>query len=273
MATTETAYGVVSIEERALEEDGDRVFVPLRRELDIAAFGANALRQAKAGEPVVSKHDERGPGADDQEELYVVIQGSATFTVDGDEIDAPHGTAVFVRPGTTREAVATSDGTIVLAIGGRAGEAYRIPPGGMLREFFRLHGEQDYEGALAACRQVYDTYPGNALIDYNVACCESLLGHTDDALATLATAIEKWPEFKKNAAEDEDFASLRDDARFQALLGFAHRSGVPRGAPLLLQSLSESNRSRRRRRNLRAPRPRPPGTSGRSRTTRRRSGC
>jgi tetratricopeptide (TPR) repeat protein len=218
MAATETTYGVVSIEERALAEEGDRVFVPLRRELNIAAFGANALHQAKAGEVVVSKHDERGPGADNQEELYVVIQGGATFTIDGDEVDAPNGTAVFVRPGTTREAVATSDATIVLAIGGRAGEAYRIPPGGSLRKFFTLHGEQDYEGAMAACQEVLETYPGNALVLYNIACLESLLGRPDDALATLRTAIEKWPDFQENARTDDDFASIKQDARFEELV-------------------------------------------------------
>jgi tetratricopeptide (TPR) repeat protein len=218
MATTETTYGVISIEERALAEEGDRVFVSLRRELDIAAFGVNALRQAKAGEVVVGEHDELGPGSDAQEELYVVIQGSATFTVDSDEIDSPFGTAVFVRPGAKRKAIATSDGTIVLAVGGRRGEAYRVSPGGALREFLRLHGEQDYEGALAECERVLETYPGNALVLYNIACCQSLLGRTDDALATLRTAIEKWPAYKENATADDDFASLREDARFQELI-------------------------------------------------------
>jgi hypothetical protein len=218
MATTETTYRVLSIDERALQEEGDRVFVPLRRELDIAAFGANALRQAKAGELVVGEHDELGPGSDGQEELYVVIQGSATFTVDGDELDAPFGTAVFVRPGAMRKAIATSDGTIVLAVGGRRGEPYRVSPGGALREFLRLHGEQDYEGALAECRRVLETYPGNALVLYNIACCDSLLGRPEDALATLRTAIEKWPAYKDNARADDDFASLKDDARFQELV-------------------------------------------------------
>src|SRR5262245_41987763 len=105
MAATETAYRVLSLPEQAHEGDDDRVFIRLRRTLDIGAFGASAVYQAKAGEEVIGEHDELGPGADRQEELYVVVQGDATFTLDGEEREAPHGTVVFVQPGTTRKAV------------------------------------------------------------------------------------------------------------------------------------------------------------------------
>src|SRR5207237_6643097 len=118
--------------------------------LDIAAFGASASYQAKAGEDVVGEHDELGPGADGQEELYVVVQGSATFTLDGEEIDAPQGTVVFVQPEATRKAVATSDETIVLAVGGRRGEAYRVPPGGGRFDLFEHCDAQVCVGAPAA---------------------------------------------------------------------------------------------------------------------------
>jgi len=220
MATTQTSYDVISIGERAAEGEDDRVYVRLRADLDIGAFGASASHQKKAGEPVVSEHDEVGPASDGHEELYVVVQGRATFTVDGDEIDAPQGTVVFVRnPATKRKAVAETDGTIVLAVGGRRGEAYRLSPGASLREFFRLHGDKDYEGAMVICREGLEAYPGNAFILYNIACLENLLGRPDDALATLATATEGWPDYKELAREDDDFASLREDPRFTELVG------------------------------------------------------
>ena len=98
MATTETAYRVLSLPQEAREGDDDRVFIRLRRTLDIGAFGAGATYQAKAGEEVIGEHDELGPGADGHEELYVVVQGSATFSLDGEEVDAPQGTVVFVQP-------------------------------------------------------------------------------------------------------------------------------------------------------------------------------
>jgi mannose-6-phosphate isomerase-like protein (cupin superfamily) len=218
MATTETAYRVLSLPQEGREGDGERVYIGLRRKLDIGAFGATAIYQAKSGEGVVGEHDELGPGADGHEELYVVVQGSATFTVDDDEIEAPQGTVVFVPPGTTRKAVATSDETIVLAVGGRRGEAYRPSPGAELYDFFQHYNEKDWEGALAACHVALEKYPGNALILYNIACMQSMLGRGDEALATLTESIEKWPKFKENAEGDDDFASLREDKRFLALL-------------------------------------------------------
>jgi len=219
MATTETAYRVLSLPGEANESDDDRVFIRLRRTLDIGAFGASAVFQAKAGEEVIGEHDELGPGADGQEELYVVVQGDATFTLDGEDIDASHGTVVFVQPGTTRKAVATSDETIILSVGGRRGEAYRLPPGAELHDFFEHYNEQDYEGALAACHVAQEKFPGNALILYNIACMQSMLGRGDEALDTLGTAVAKWPKFKENAQKDEDFTSLRDDPRFVELVG------------------------------------------------------
>jgi len=219
LATTETSYRVLSLPQEAGESDDERVFIGLRRTLDIGAFGAGATYQAKAGEAVIGEHDELGPGADGQEELYVVVQGGAAFTLDGEEIDAPHGTVVFVQPGTKRKAVATSDETIVLAVGGRRGEAYRPPPGAELSGFFEHYNKQDYEGALAACHVALEKFPGNALFLYNVACMQSLLGRGDEALETLRSSVEKWPQFKENAQKDDDFASLREDQRFLELVG------------------------------------------------------
>ena len=114
MATTVTSYDVISIGERAAEGEDDRVYVRLRADLDIGAFGATASFQKKTGEPVITEHDEVGPASDGHEELYVVVQGRATFTVDDDEIDAPQGTVVpsATRPRSERS-LAGTDGTIV----------------------------------------------------------------------------------------------------------------------------------------------------------------
>src|SRR5262249_22433880 len=129
MAATETAYRVLQLEEAALAAgDSDRRRVPLRRDFDVAAFGVNAFYQAKTGEQVVFEHDELGPFAGGHEELYLVAKGGCTFTIDGEVVDAPQGTVVFVRPEVKRGSIATEDGTIVLAVGGKAGEAFRPTP-------------------------------------------------------------------------------------------------------------------------------------------------
>ncbi len=220
MATTETAYRVVRLEEAALAEgDGERRRVPLRRDLDVGAFGVNAIYQAKAGEQVVMEHDELGPFSGAHEELYVVVQGGCTFAIDGDEVDAPAGTVVYVRdPATKRGSVATEDGTIVLAVGGKRGEAYRVSPYDAMSKFGPAYQSKDYETALAAMNEVLDEYPGNPGLTYNVACMEALLGRHDEALAHLEYAIDGWPPAKERAVEDDDFESLRGDARFQALI-------------------------------------------------------
>jgi len=230
MATTTTTFSVLALEDAALEkldadapadpETGRRAYVRVRHDLGISSFGANAIYQAQAGTKVISEHNELGPAAKQHEELYVVVAGGATFTIDGEEAAAPQGTAVFVRdPAAKRSAIATEDGTIVLAIGGRPGEAWKPGPGEAIAEFYRLHGIKDYEGALAVCREGLEEFPGNAMIVYNVACCQNLLGNADEALEQLGEALAAWPDYKTLAADDEDFASLRGDARFQALIG------------------------------------------------------
>ena len=165
----------------------------------------NAFYQAQSGAIVIGEHEEVGPGASGHEELYVVVEGAATFTVDGEETEAPRGTAIFVRPGTKRSARATEDGTIVLVVGGTPGEAWTPSPGESMGGFFGRYRDKDYEGALAILRTALEAHPGNALILYNIACMEACLGNGEAALEPLAESVAAWPKFKQQAAEDEDF--------------------------------------------------------------------
>jgi mannose-6-phosphate isomerase-like protein (cupin superfamily) len=97
-------------------------WAPIRRHLDVGSFGINAWTATEAGKDVIGEHDEAGPRTHRHEELYFVVKGRATFTVDGETIDAPAGTVVFVRdPAAKRKAVADEGGTTVLAVGGRPG--------------------------------------------------------------------------------------------------------------------------------------------------------
>src|SRR2546423_2645661 len=94
---------------------------PIRRELDVRSFGINAW-SGDSGATLVGEHDEESSG---HEELYVVVAGAAQFTVDGEELEAPIGTVVFVRdPSSKRKTVAAADGTTVLSVGAKPGEAF-----------------------------------------------------------------------------------------------------------------------------------------------------
>jgi hypothetical protein len=98
-------------------------WAPIRNHFDVRAFGVNLWRH-EDGSDVIPEHSEGDSG---HEELYLVLDGHATFTVDGDEIDAPAGTALFIRdPKATRKAVAKDPNTSVLSIGGWNGKAFEV---------------------------------------------------------------------------------------------------------------------------------------------------
>jgi tetratricopeptide (TPR) repeat protein len=218
------AFAVLSINDRIgerraeQEESQERTFVQLRRELDIGSFSIFAV-EADAGKELVSERTATGYAADRHEELFVIARGAARFVVDDREIEAPQGTAIFVRDvEAKRKAKATEDGTSLLVIGGRRGEAWRPTPGEAMQEFFPLYEANDYEGALRVAEQVLDEYPGNGLAHFNIACMESLLGHTDEALDHLREALEAAPPLLENARTDGDFAAIREDPRFAELV-------------------------------------------------------
>lgn len=102
---------------------------PIRHHLGIRAFGVNAGVASRAGDRVVEEHTELEGGAAGHEELYFVVRGRARFSIDGEEVDAPAGSLVFVPdPATRRSAKAEEPGTAVLYIGAKRGEAFKVSP-------------------------------------------------------------------------------------------------------------------------------------------------
>ncbi len=222
MATAQKSYRVTSldkIEPGAPNNPGAgelRQRLEIRRELGITAFGINAVRALTEGE-LIREHTEDGNFSSKQEELYVVLNGSATFEIDGERVEAPAGTLVFVRnPSAKRSAVAKEEGTTVLAVGGIPGEAYRISSGEAMNEMWEPYRAGDYETALEKLQPVLQERP-EALVYFNVACMEARLGRSDDAIAHLQQAIEDDDRIKDNIRTDEDLNSIRDDPRFAAL--------------------------------------------------------
>jgi hypothetical protein len=98
---------------------------PIRHHFGIQAFGVNAYVARGAGATVIDEHTEVEDSGTGHEELYLVASGHATFTVNGEKIDAPAGTLVFVRdPALKRSAVARDAGTAVVAVGAEPGTAF-----------------------------------------------------------------------------------------------------------------------------------------------------
>jgi tetratricopeptide (TPR) repeat protein len=194
--------------------DGELQWHPLRHTLGIRAFGINAYTAASAGDLVVEEHTEESLG---HEEVYVVLAGRATFTLDGEEFDAPAGTVVHLAdPKVRRVARAAQDGTRVLAVGGPVGEAFEPSPWEPAFRAEALARASDPEGAVAIVREALDEHPDNPSMLYNLACFEALAGHDDDAIAHLTRAIELRPAARDWAVQDNDLASLRDRPDFPA---------------------------------------------------------
>ena len=193
-------------------------WIRIRRELDVEAFGVNAYR-AKAGNRVIEEHDELGTSAGRHEELYVVHAGHATFTVGGEEIDAPAGTLVFVRdPATRRGAIAQEDGTTVLVIGGRPGEAYSVAAWEKAADAYPLWETKEFDKAKEILREVLAEHPDSGGVIYNLACAECLTGETDEALEHLRRALELDPKLIEIARTDTDFDAIRHREEFASLI-------------------------------------------------------
>ena len=194
---------------------GTLTWRPLRRELGIGAFGVNAYTAASAGGQLIEDHDETGGGAGRHEELYVVLRGHARFTVDGQEIDAPAGTFVFIGdPTSRRTAVAVADDTAALVVGGVVGQAFASSPweGSALAAAFAQQG--DFDRALPLAREAVAEHGDNGSAVFNAACAEALAGERAPALEHLRRAIELDPRCAGWAREDADLDAIRDDPAF-----------------------------------------------------------
>jgi hypothetical protein len=186
---------------------------PVRRTFGITAFGINAYT-ANEGEHVVEAHDEGQLG---HEEVYAVIVGRARFTLGDDEVEASPGTLVYLRdPDTKREAVALEDGTTVLAVGGKPGEAYTPSAWEWVAASSPARERGDHADALAIVREGLES-TGNPILEYHVAYSEALNGDREAALAHLRNAVEFESRRGSWAREDDRFASLHADPEFLAI--------------------------------------------------------
>ena len=76
-----------------------------------------------------------------------------------------------------------------------------------------------YDKAIADYEEAIGLLPGFSGPYFNRARLEAMQGHTDQALKWLAEAIRRDEVIREYARTQSDFASLRDDPRFIALVG------------------------------------------------------
>jgi tetratricopeptide (TPR) repeat protein len=189
---------------------GSLVWKPVRRPLGVTAFGINAYTAANAGDEVVEDHTEEQLG---HEEIYAVVAGHATFTVDGEAVDAPAGTLVYLDDvKQRRSAVAKEPNTTVLAIGGKPG-VHAVSDWEYVFPALPHIAAGDYDTARAVLENALEERDAPAL-HYHLARLEALAGDKERALAELQVAVDAGDRFRAHAAKDDELASIRDDPRF-----------------------------------------------------------
>jgi hypothetical protein len=216
---SDSGYEILSLDDldRVPHRGSGQVLRPLRSRLGFRPFGVNVWSADAAGDKLIPPHEEESG----HEELYVVVRGTARFTLGEETFDAPAGTLVHAPAGTFREASAGEGGTMVLAAGAKAGEA------------FVAHGWEDVNIAFAQL-DAGDPAAGRATMEaalarateelwgwnYNVACYLAIAGEPDAAFEHLRTAIElDRDKVLGYLPHDTDLDPLRDDPRFEELGG------------------------------------------------------
>lgn len=214
---TERRFDTAGLEEieTVQASDRDRMRSAVRQHFDIGAFGVNAFSSRQPGSEIIAAHDERSGGADEHEELYLVLRGHARFTVDGEEVDAPEGTFVFVRePAARRSAVAIAPETTVLVVGGPRGKPFRVAAWEYAGSAFRYLRDGDFGRAQEIFEEGLREYPDDAGLLYNMACAESLAGYREEAVGHLRQALERDGQVREWARDDTDLDPIRGDSGF-----------------------------------------------------------
>jgi Cupin domain len=209
-------YAVAHLDEIEELADAGTVYRPVRLHLGITAFGATSWSGHAAGDLIVNLHDPGDPTSD--QELFLVVRGHAVFELDGDRVDAPAGTFVFVPPGTPRRAYAEEAGTAILLIEGTPGKGYEARGWELWAPLAPMYGEARYAEVADELRAAVKAHTQYGMLFYNLACCESLTGKPTEALVHLQRAIDLSEEFRDDAKSDSDFDPIRDEPGFKNLM-------------------------------------------------------
>ena len=86
-------------------------------------------------------------------------------------------------------------------------------------ELLPLYEAGDYAAVADRGKRLVEAHPTYAELAYNIACCESLAGRADDAIAHLRLALEREQSLRSEAAVDSDLDAIRELPAFRELIG------------------------------------------------------
>jgi quercetin dioxygenase-like cupin family protein len=96
----------------------------VRHGLGVESFGMQIFDMP----PNVDRYPEHDHSHDGQEEVYTVLEGAATLQTGGEQHELQPGTFARVGPHQKRKIVTGAEGARILALGGTAGQPYKIQP-------------------------------------------------------------------------------------------------------------------------------------------------
>jgi quercetin dioxygenase-like cupin family protein len=101
-------YTIKSIDQfEEMEGSGGATWRLARKTLGAEAFGFNVVDIEAGGE--IPAHDHTG---DNQEEVFIILEGQGTIVTDGEEHDAPAGTFCRLAPEVNRTVRNTSEAKV-----------------------------------------------------------------------------------------------------------------------------------------------------------------
>lgn len=112
------SYTLLNRDDPSIESFRD-AFFKIRRALGTTAFGINEVRLAPDFEGV--EHDETDTG---HEEVYLILDGDGTFTVDGETVPVVTGDYLRVDATTVRKPVAGAEGLHFLVVAAKPQPGY-----------------------------------------------------------------------------------------------------------------------------------------------------
>ena len=181
------------------------VWRPVRNRLGTRIVGMGGYTAQRAGQVVVEGHTESAEGRG-HEEVYVVLRGRATFTLDGTVLDAPAGTFVLVRdPAVHRAAVAAEPDTAVLALGGPPDFD---PSDSEWIERARPHLRADPERAQAILDELRAAKPDSPAAGIAEAFMALARDDREAAREALHGVLAERPHLRDAIADDADLAPL-----------------------------------------------------------------
>jgi quercetin dioxygenase-like cupin family protein len=98
-----------------LDPDTGERFLPLRRQLGVSSFGMNQIVLQPGQRGRIHRHK-------NQEEVYLVLEGTLTLLIEGERTELAVGEVIRVAPLLRRQLVNRGPGRVVLIALGGAGE-------------------------------------------------------------------------------------------------------------------------------------------------------